>query len=185
MRNIVALLLVGSSWFVSAQDVELSKGQLNLNLLPLTLSYEAKVPDKNSFTLSGGLGLIGYFESDGTTKESYFFALPVFTSSFRNYYTRKKIKKDDLRSNSGNYFGLFGSFQLEPLGDPSSLAETVAYQETTNVFTIGPVWGIERNYASGVHLGLSLGLGAVGGEYLETTVNFIGGFEFGMILFSK
>ncbi|MEM9895295.1 MAG: hypothetical protein AAF789_02900, partial [Bacteroidota bacterium] len=51
-------------------------------------------------------------------------------------------------------------------------------------FTIGPVWGIQRNYASGFHLDLSIGLGYITGGSdesfaIENAVTPIGNFELG------
>ncbi len=74
--------------------------------------------------------------------------------------------------------GLYASYQLEALGEPSSIDQFIVSLETSNVYTVGPVWGIQRNYASGIHLGLSLGIGVIGGEYIETGVTGIGEFEF-------
>lgn len=171
---------------LSAQDVDLAGSQLNLNALPLTLSYEGKIGAKQSLTLAGGLGY-GYYFSASSSGESYssFVVIPVFYGSFRNYYTRRAVKKDNLRSNSGNYVGLYASYQLEALGEPSSFDQFIVSLETSNVYTVGPVWGIQRNYASGIHLGLSLGIGIIGGEYIETGVTGIGEFEFGFVLFQN
>ena len=185
MKKALMIMMTFCAFGTYAQEVDLAKGQLNANILPLTLSYEGRIDDNKSFTLSAGLGFTGYFESNNGDTDSYFFAVPVFTGSVRNYYTRKNVKKDNLRSNSGNYIGLYGTYQLEPFGSPSSLTEAKAYAETTNVFTVGPVWGIERNYASGIHLGLSMGIGMMGGKNIDLEPAVIGEFEFGFVLFSK
>jgi len=80
---------------------------------------------------------------------------------------------------------VFITYQLAPFGSADNLEEAIAEQEVTNVFTVGPVWGIQRNYASGIHLGLSLGAGIMGGENIDTQASFVGEFELGFVLFSK
>jgi outer membrane scaffolding protein for murein synthesis (MipA/OmpV family) len=186
MKKTLTLCLLLASCSLYAQEVELAKSQLNLNILPLTLSFEGKVSDNQSITLAGGLGYTAYYSSDSFAgDEAVFIAIPVVYSSFRNYYSRKFIRKDNLRPNSGNYFGLFASYQFETLGTPSNFTEVIAYRETSNVYTVGPVWGFERNYASGMHLGLSLGAGVIGGKYIETNATILGEFELGFVLFQN
>lgn len=185
MKKILLAAFFISLFDLHAQDVNLSKNQLNVNALPLSLSYEGRIDDNKSFTLSGGLGFTGAIVESNSETESYFFVVPAFSTSLRNYYTRKSIKKDNLQNNSGNYFGIYATYQAEPFGDPSNIFEALAYEETSNVYTFGPVWGIERNYASGIHLGLSLGAGVIGGKYIDTSATFIGEFELGFVLFSK
>ncbi|MCP4461157.1 MAG: hypothetical protein GY816_24520 [Cytophagales bacterium] len=97
---------------------------------------------------------------------------------FRNYYGRKRIKKSNLRNNSGNYFGLFSSYRFKAIGPEDNRASSKTY-------TIGPVWGMERNYASGIHLGLSVGPGIVGGNSTRTRATVVEHFEIGFRLFAK
>ena len=181
---LIALVLTASTSF--GQEVDLAKTQLNINLLPLTLSFEGKLDDNKSVTLGGGLGYTAYYSNstfDGS--EAVFVAVPMVYTSFRNYYKRNNVRKSDLRPNSGNYVGIFASYQFEALGDPNTLNEFIAHLELSNVYTVGPVWGFERNYASGVHLGLSVGAGLIGGKYIETGASIIGEFEFGFVLFQN
>ncbi len=185
LLSFFSLLMIPS--FVCAQEpVQLSNNQLNVNIGPLSVSYEKKVDVKRSFTLSGGIGY-GFYISSGSSggTETVFITAPFGNASFRNYYQRKRVKKDNLQNNSGNYVGIFSSYTFEALGDPSSINELEAYLETSNVFLVGPVWGFQRNYASGIHLGFSIGPGYASGKYIESGFTFVGGFEFGFILSSK
>ena len=101
-----------------AQDVELSDNQLNFNILPLTASYEIKVDDNKSFTLSAGVGFTSYYSTDFQGgSNGIFIAVPFVNDSFRNYYSRKHIKKDNLKNNSNNYFSLYTSYQFETFGN--------------------------------------------------------------------
>ncbi len=79
MKKLLLITFVIATIGLSAQDVNLSGSQLNLNALPLTLSYEGKIGAKQSLTLAGGLGY-GYFFSSSSDGESYgaFVAIPVF-----------------------------------------------------------------------------------------------------------
>ena len=186
MKKVLITLLLATSFGGFAQNVTLSDNQLNLNIVPLTLSYERKIDENKSFTLSGGIAPAAYAESGANGTNSYFFAAPFMTSSFRNYYTRKSIKKSNLKNNSGNYVGLFYQHQFEPFGSTSDPLEQRARDKVTNVFAVGPVWGFERNYASGIHLGLSIGVGYTNGEYQDGgELTLVGGFELGFVLFSK
>jgi hypothetical protein len=167
-----------------AQDVGLSDNQLNINLLPLTLSYERKIDNNKSFTFSGGLVYAtehrSSTSSNGTSSETNFKTVPFFSSSFRNYYTRKHIKKD-LKNNSGNYLGILAIYVLKP---SINISNTIVHEQET-FYSIGPVWGVQRNYKSGVHLGLSLGLAIQGGKYFKSAIRTTGSFELGFSLFSK
>ena len=186
MKKILVISLTIFTFSVQGQKVELSDNQFNINIAPLTASYERKIDENKSFTLSGGIAYGARFESssDGGA-EGTFIAVPFMDGSFRNYYKRKRIKKDNLRNNSGNYFGLYTSYSFDALGEPSSLNELTAHLENSKVFTIGPVWGFQRNYASGIHFGLSIGPGYTMGEYIESDFTFVGGLEFGFVLNSK
>lgn len=95
------------------------------------------------------------------------------------------MNKSNLQNNSGNYIGIYSSYILEPFGDPDNLTEAAAFLENSNVFTVGPVWGMQRNYASGIHLGLSIGPGFKTGKYIDDSFTFVGEFEFGLVLTSK
>ena len=97
-------------------------------------------------------------------------SFPFLRGSFRHYYDRKRVKKSNLRTNSGNFVTLQGGYYLDALGD-NSIA-TIDY-------FIGPAWGIQRNYNSGIHLSLSLGLGYGDGKNVNGGVTGTGHFTFG------
>ncbi|WP_436517879.1 hypothetical protein [Ekhidna sp. To15] len=186
MRKILITAMLVSTLATFGQNVTLSDNQLSANILPLTLSYERKIDENKSFTFSGGIAATAYAETGSNGSNSYFFATPYLTSSIRNYYSRKNIKKSNLRNNSGNYVALYYQHQFEPFGSTTDPLEQAARNQVSNVFAIGPVWGFERNYASGIHLGLSIGVGYSNGEFQKSgEVTFIGEFEFGFVLFSK
>lgn len=184
IRIIILVIPFIYSLGLFAQDVNLSDNQVNINLLPLTVSYERKIDMNKSFTFSGGVAYAiehrSSTSSNGTSSETNLKTLQFFSSSFRNYYTRKRIKKD-LENNSGNYLGVLALYVLKPSIEISNIIEHP--QEA--FYSIGPVWGIQRNYNSGFHLGLSLGMAIQGGEYIKSSVKTTGSIELGLTLFSK
>lgn len=186
MKKIALIALILSAFTASSQNVTLSDNQLNINIVPITISYARKIDSNKSLTISGGISPTVYTESRLGETKSYVFINPYFTASFRNYYSRKKIKKNNLKNNSGNYIGLYFQELFKPFGSASNINDQFARNRTTNAFDVGPVWGIERNYASGIHLKLNLGIGYTNGKFQEGgDVSFIGGFELGYTLFSK
>lgn len=185
MKKILLTTFIISSLNLHSQEVNLSKNQLNVNIIPLGLSYEKGLTENISATISTGLTSVVHVETIDEESNTFLFISPFVTSSLRNYYTRKSVKKSNLRPNSGNYIGLFYSLQFQPFGSSSDPVEASARDNSTNVFTVGPVWGIQRNYASGIHLGLSLGVGYYGGENIDTSISPIGDFTLGFVLFSN
>ena len=190
MKKILTILALISGLVSAAQNVKLSKSQLSANIVPLTLTYEGKIDANKSFTLSAGIvpAVVVETRSSGlsSTTETYTFFQPHISGSFRNYYSRNNIKKSNLRNNSGNYWGLLCSHWLKPFGSSDDIFEQGVLDQKTNYLTVGPVWGFERNYASGIHLDLNIGLGYTNGEFLETgDIAFVGQFEIGFVLFSK
>lgn len=185
---IIGTLLMSLGSF--SQNVTLSDNQLSANILPFTLTYERKIDDNKSFTFSAGITPAGVSETRtsafSSTTETYVFFQPQISGTFRNYYSRNRIKKKNLKNNSGNYIGLSYSHWLKPFGSADDAFEQRVLDKYTNYFAVGPVWGFERNYASGIHLDLNIGIGYSNGEYLENgDVTIIGEFEFGFVLFSN
>lgn len=166
--------------FGQGQEVELADHQLSINFLSPSISYQKKIKDNQSFTLAGGVVFVGEISDDFNDSNTSIFAAPNINSTYRNYYTRKSVKKDNLGFNSGNYIGLYAGYVFEPLSHTDFILGSV-----TSVWEFGPVWGFERNYASGIHLGLNIGPGLIGGPDTNTEFRFIGSFEFGFVIFSK
>jgi hypothetical protein len=188
MKKVFLAVFILTATVSFGQNVELAKTQLNFNVLPLTLSFEGKLDDNKSITLAGGLGFVAEYETSTYGGSSgNFYVLPMTYMSFRNYYSRKNVRKNNLRNNSGNYVGLFGLYQFAALNHANSEWNgfDIPGSPVNNIYAVGPVWGIQRNYASGIHLGLSLGVGVIGGKYIDTTAGYIGEFEFGILLFQN
>lgn len=167
---------------VAAQDreVTLDPTQITVSIFPLMLHLEAKVGEKQSITVGGGLAYSLYYQNINGQGNLESYSSPFLTGSFRNYYTRKRVKKDNLKNNSGNYVGLYTFYQFQTPVDVG----IGTIDSDLNAISIGPVWGIQRNYANGIHLDLSLGLGYIGYESdenlnVENRFDIIGGFEFG------
>lgn len=182
-----SLLLIISIFFSNrafsqGQEVTLDPAQLTVDIFPLIVHIELKLGKKNSFTLGGGLTYNLYFESGSLGRD----ISPFFTSSLRNYYRRKRVNKSNLRNNSGNYVGILSTYAFNTL---VSVDGTI-FETDLDSFSVGPVWGFQRNYASGIHLDLSIGPGFIteihtqndnsrSPVYIDSPFTFIGRFEFG------
>jgi hypothetical protein len=102
---------------------------------------------------------------------------PFIKVSFQNYYGRKLVKKE-LNPNSGNYISISAGYIFDSFTDNVDFGTT----EQSSSFYVGPVWGIQRNYKSGIHLNLSLGPGIGFGEGSDIFLAAAGGFEFGFAI---
>ena len=155
--------------------VELVNTQFNINILAPSVSFEFRVNDQQSVAIDGGITSIIVTNQFDETEVSI---TPFIRGAFRHYYPRKKVKKM-LRPNSGNYIGLVTGYNFNtPKNDdlnPDSRVQS---------FYLGPVWGIQRNYLSGIHLGLSLGPGLGVGNG-KTFFTGVGSFEFGFVIGGK
>ena len=187
MNKLPLALLAFAAFSLSSQnsigqgkEVTLDPVQFSVNFIPLMAQGEFKLSENRSATLGAGFAFSAFIEGgdDGNNLEAY--TTPFITSSFRNYYTRKRVKKDNLRNNSGNYVGIQSSYVFKTL----LTVDDDWFETDLNSFSIGPVWGFQRNYASGIHLDLNLGLGFLTGQSdgvfdVEDQVTFIGNFELG------
>ena len=176
---LIAIVLTGVSMQAAAQDrvpVELKDSQFFISILDPGVAWEKKVADKQSLRFSFGLTML----ADEETNFSDDFGVslnPVVTGDFRNYYSRKRVKKD-LNPNSGNYVALRAGYIFDAITDNVDFGTT----ETSQSFFMGPVWGIQRNYKSGIHLGLSLGAGFATGNHTDLRATGIGQFNIGFAL---
>ena len=177
MLATVLTMTIASNAKAQGTEVTLDPTQVTVSIFPLMAHLEAKVGEKQSVTVGGGLIFTYYLEEIQGETSLETFSTPFFTGSFRNYYDRKRVNKDNLRNNSGNYYGVYTFYSFDTiLSDSDFTLET-----DLNSFTVGPVWGFQRNYASGIHLDLSLGIGYQFVEEFTDQNGFtlIGGFEFG------
>ena len=156
--------------------VDLKNIQVNLNILEPSFSFEKKVSDNQSFTMAAGITMLTDLDSEYETDFLYS-VNPFIEGSFQHYYKRKWVN-EQLKSNSGNYIGVSAGYYFDSVADNSDFGTT----EQSNSFFVGPVWGIQRNYNSGIHLKLSLGLGIGFGEKSEVFFTSAGGFEFGFVI---
>ena len=178
MRFKALLILCCFGWFVAnAQErmpVNLNSTQFNLNILDPSVTFEKSINDNQSFTAGVGITLLGDYEEDkGTLSVN-----PFIRGSYRNYYPRKRVKKA-LQANSGNFIGVSTGYNFGSIADN---AENGSTNRLANSYYLGPVWGIQRNYQSGIHLGLSIGGGFGVGSNSDIYFTGIGGFEFGFVI---
>ncbi len=181
LSGIVLICLFQSTTLKAQVPVELSPTQFTLSVLPLMAHLESKLTDHQSITFGGGLIYSAYYSDVNGEGEFEFYTTPFLTASLRNYYKRKYVRKDNLRQNSGNYVAFLATYQFDTIVDIDGLG---VLETDLNSFTLGPVWGFQRNYGSGIHLDLSMGLGYRTGQSnevisIEKGITFIGGFELG------
>lgn len=186
MKKLAILLLtsVVALGTVNAQvkiPVELEKHRVYLNILSPGISYELGLSERLSLHTSAGISFYwGDNDYRGSDPENYYQSLnPFINATLRNYYPRKRVKKE-LDFNSGNYIGAIGGYVFDAITEWNRTDDT---QSFANSGFIGGVWGIQRNYKSGVHLGLSFGGGlSLGQNFDNATFIPVGGFEFGFAL---
>ena len=141
MKTIFTTILFISSFCLFSQDripAELSDVQINLNILEPSVMLEKRLTDKQSLTLALGFNTISGEDAFDDVK---FGLSPSLRASFRNYYPRKKVKKE-LRPNSGNYVGLVAGYNFGTIAD--NLDAGNFSQE--NAFFLGPVSCFPHTY---------------------------------------
>ena len=180
---LLAIAVLATTSHLLAQDripVTLDEHRLSLNILSPSLQYEYKLNDNQSLTGRAGITWGAHFNYDDTFIDDDFSDSgfdqtlnPFVETTFRNYYSRKRVQKE-LNHNSGNYIGLLAAYQFDHIAG----SET----ESTQAFYSGAIWGIQRNYKSGIHLGLYLGLGFATGQNVNLTGTGIGGLQLGFVI---
>lgn len=161
-------------WGQERIPVELKKTQFSISILEPSLLFEIGINDRQSVHLSAGLA-----PTVGEDVNGDFLAAmnPLARASFRHYYPRKRVKKE-LFANSGNYIAVTGGYLFDTvLGDDENVETSQA-----NSYFFGPVWGIQRNYKSGIHLGLGLGYGFGDGKDMNFQGVGIGYFNLGFTI---
>ena len=166
MKNLCILLVASLGLFsvtVQAQETDLrTKKHLGkVNLLVPGIEYEAALGDFTTIDVSGNIGFqFAAFEYFDET-ETEIFVRPSLEAQLRQYYNYRKRdgKGKNTKNNSANFIALYTSYMFRPFNQPDN-----PLFETGSVFIIGPVWGINRTYDSGLALSLVLG----GGYYNET-----------------
>ena len=180
MKTILTLLCAAFTLNVAYAQipVELQDYQINGNFLATGLSMEKRISDNQSITL--GLSFTPLYEeyTTGVETHSDFGMGTTLYSSFRNYYDRNRVRKE-LRKNSGNYVGALVLYNFDVIGADR---DVFFDSQFSKVFEAGVVWGFQRNYQSGIHLGLSIGLGVTSGGNQDLDMTIPGTFEFGFVL---
>jgi len=179
-KTFFSILLAGLSLSVFAQDripVELKDTQIYINILDPGVSWEKKVADAQSVAFGFSLTTIydedtNPFSDDGGVSWN-----PLITGEFRNFYPRKRVKKD-LNPNSGNYVAVRAGYYFGSIVDNVDFGTT----ELSKSFFLGPVWGIQRNYQSGIHFGFSLGAGIATGSHTDLRLTGIGQLQLGFAI---
>ncbi len=179
-KSIILLSFLATSFLAIGQDripVQLRSTQWNINILQPSVNFEKSLTDNQSVAFD--LGLTGLASSIGKEpQDAIAYSInPYLSGSFRNYYPRKRVQKE-LRANSGNYIGVITGYNFGAIADNQDSGTT----ELSNSFFLGPVWGIQRNYQSGIHFGLSLGPGFAVGQNTDLVFTGVGQFQLGFVI---
>jgi len=179
-KLISLLALLSFPIFLNAQDripVQLSDVQINLNILAPGVTLEKMITENTSATFGVGLTPLSVDNGTEDSVEPEVSINPFVRASYRNYYPRNKVKKE-LNPNSGNYIGLVAGYYFDSIAESSDAA---TFRQADS-FYMGAIWGIQRNYQSGIHLGFSIGGGFGTGQNMDLDFVGVGEFEFGFVI---
>ena len=128
VKNSILVVLLGLGLLsqTHAQDrfpVELKDNQFYVTILEPGIAWEKKLADKQSFRAAFGLTQLGTNNND----DFGYSINPTVSADFRNFYARKRVKKD-LNPNSGNYVGLRTGYNFGAIADNVDFGTT----ETSN-----------------------------------------------------
>jgi len=167
--TLIFTLFVFQSYAQDRIPVQLTDNQFSVNFFAPTLNYERSISDNQTLNFNFGLFDYAAFSNDDDTE---FQLGPSVGVSFRNYYARKKVKKE-LLPNSGNYFGVTSKYVF---------GITTNDEIEQSPIIGGVVWGMQRNYQNGFRLGLELGTGLVTGRNVDTGLVPIANFNLGFVI---
>lgn len=127
--------------------------QFSLNAITPSAEYEISVSGNSTIDLDLGVGF-AYRRGLGG---SDFGIYPGFETQYRYYYNfvRREADNRKISQNSANYMAVIASITS---GDP--LIGGLEYSSDYGLF-VGPAWGLQRVYISGLKVNLNLGLGFV------------------------
>lgn len=165
-------------------DLHVKKHLGKVNLLSPGIEYEGALGDFTTIDLSGNIGFqIAVLEFAGET-DTEFFVRPNLELQLRQYYNFRKrdMKGKNTMNNSANFIALYSTYMFQPFNQPDN-----PFFETGSLFIVGPVWGINRTYQSGLALSLVLGAGYYNETYEidelnESYFSIIGNFKLGFAI---
>lgn len=128
------------------QKSDVEKGIMKLNFLPMSLSYEFRVDQSMTMTVEPS------FSFTWTNGVPYF--SPHVNVYFRHYYnfTKRNMKGKRTAKNSANFVGATMVFNFWNAAWTPSMESN----DYIRYFSVGPLWGIQRNYSKHFSLGINL-----------------------------
>lgn len=157
-RIFAALLAFSTACCYAQEQTPVVTSVTKATFLNPGISYERPFGKKQTLFVQGYLSTSAYFmysEALGTSGGVYLD--PALTAQYRFYYNLANRQAAGKRTalNSANY--------ISPLADLTFVGKHAAeYYEvpsTRTVFTLGGVWGLQRNFAKRFSLDLNLGVG--------------------------
>lgn len=132
-----------------ATDVE--QGIFKINFLPIAVSYEMRVGPQQTIMFEPGMG----FNWSIDKVDNYYFNFSPFLGFYYRYYYNfdaRNAKGKRTARNSVNFVGVKALYMIY-----TNYANFGYDREGYKFMTVGPVWGIQRNYPKNFSLGINLG----------------------------
>lgn len=150
--SFVLFALAAVAWSQTGKTV--NAFQVRGNAYPLGLGIE--LADSDTKTINVSFGVMGSLATVGNTDEDTSLAFgfaPYIDVQYRWFYTLKREAKKGmkLRGNSGNFLALRVEAKSNPVYD--------VFGQATSRLSAGAIWGLQRQYSTGFHLGFDLGFG--------------------------
>ncbi len=178
MRKIICcailFLCFSSAWSQARRNV--SAFQIRANAYPVGVDIE--LADSDFKTINVSFGVMGSLSTVGNEDgaELAFGFAPYVDMQYRWFYKLKHEAKQGmkLRGNSGNFLAFRAEAKSKPMYD--------VLEEAPSRFAVGAVWGLQRQYVTGFHLGFEIGFGYALSESAETGFVPMGNIKIGWLI---
>lgn len=149
----LALILLASCLVKgqAEQATDVEKGIFKINFLPIAVSYEMKLAPQQTIMFEPGLG----FNWSNDNEDIYYFNVSPYLGFYYRYYYNfdaRNAKGKRTARNSVNFIGAKAVYTVY-----TQYANFGSNRSAYDFMTIGPIWGIQRNYPKNFSLGINLG----------------------------
>ncbi|MEO1053273.1 MAG: hypothetical protein AAFX87_21755 [Bacteroidota bacterium] len=168
------VLSISGSTLYAQDEPSVRDNFVTINFLAPGFKYERGLGATSTININPGLGFSFLFSSNSG---SDFAVQPYVDVQLRKYYNlaaRSALGKN-AANNSGNFFA------LDIVGVFPAIAESDNI-DTGSGYAIGPVWGMQRTYASGFNLSLHVGIGYASDEFDSNGATLLTGLTLGFAL---
>ncbi|TXK52876.1 hypothetical protein FVR03_00435 [Pontibacter qinzhouensis] len=170
----IILASFGAVQAQSEQPATVVRSLFKLNFRTPGLEYERRIAELTTVNINPKLNFgIRYHNEIGIRA----FLFPSLEVQARKYYNLSKRQEQEKNTayNSGNFIALSTS------GSTASILKN-DYSVNQASFSVGPVWGMQRNYNNGFSLTLTLGAGYTKNYLGENRVTPLTGLNLGFLI---